>query len=289
MLTLQNLDVGDHAFHVVATDNAGIQGPSNIHRFTVAPPIRYCNDPEFRDIPGDCIALRDSFERSGLNVANAMNGFGWETAFYDNFGGGSTSLDVVIRSKGFNPVSIIQEELDAQTDMRRGLWFTARDGASVHEMLLFTKPMNLENYQALKLSYDYLAVDMEYADQYNGRGAFGDEGVQVEYCTGSAAQCLQNPTGGNTSAGPVWEHWQLIPGSASARNAGDGLNGTNHIDEDWMTKDVTIDLSALPAATRQNFRFRFRVLMTDGFINGGPQVKDAVAIDNVKAVAIQNP
>jgi|GEM_PF-3285425 len=209
------------------------------------------------------VIVGDSFERADIAPAN-NNIFSWRTIINDNgkIIDGTSSNNVELKSYDS---SILGEASNGD----RSLYFTGREGFSIHNLYLVTKAFDLSQTNGIVyFSFDYLPIGLD-----NG------EYLRLEVCNDDLNSC---GVGNNISvAGLNSDNWKTVFESTGNEVRG-GLNGFNHTRSDWVNKQLAIRLDGFQ---RDNFVFRINVRVDEGFLGNNilKGVDDAVGIDNFKA------
>lgn len=275
IIHLAGLDPGDYEFRVTATDKLGNSQDKFIQWKMVEKPIIYCDEVPEMQIVGECVALEDSFEnRSDVTHPD----FGWE-ALVDDRGrpAGAVSVDL------FDDLF-----LGLASHAHQAVYFWGAMGASVHYNYLVTKPLNLEKYDELTVTFDYLLIDLE---DWAWNGKNGQEHLELEICTGTQVEC------GLHDHSLLSQSTSWSSQFSSPTHEIEGLDGRNHTLDDWKTQAVTIPLSLVHDKSQVVFRFSVildegfdsKVIYEDGKKKTVPDfespMEDGVGLDYVRAVA----
>jgi hypothetical protein len=273
------------------TDVGTLETPSSVDELDIATDntdegipleeIPACDPGSTNEELNLCTTLKDSFERSSILDASGPS-FGWSKVIDDAGSANGLRVDATIYSKadmGETPLAITGSE----TDNGRALYFTGRQGASVHSIYLISKAFDLSAFQYLTIRYDYLAMDLE---TWSWRRKSGQENIRLEICVAGEEACNDDLNG---------DSWETL--AQSEDNAGDGLNGHNQTLADWDSETVQVDLSWLSDVALESFVFRIAVTLDEGFSQYNPDdtpvltsnLLDGVALDNVLAIVSKNP
>jgi len=259
------------------TSSTQLQNPDVLAN--VIPNLEDCEDADSDAY--SCLIILDSFERDDIHQSIEDGGFGWSELIYDVVGSNGERVEAAIYNDGE-----LGPTLDAvtgpETDQKRSLLFTGRQGSSVHSIFLVSSPIDLTNYNSVFLSFRQLPIDLE-TWEWDSRD--GNESVRLEICEASLSACGVVPELDEDRLNST--NWGVR--YLSQPGAGDGLNGHNHTLAQWRTAAVDIDLSGMTPEQKANFVFRITVTLDEGFMDENQKIlgdlEDGVALDNVVVMA----
>ena len=229
------------------------------------------------------LILHDSFERH--QVMKHEENFHWRFLVDDN-------------GKGIEPreqdcrdhicAKIFKEgdyNIGPAAHEERSLFMFGREGHSNHDIFLMSKNFDLSGFSSVDIDFSYLIMDI--GDNDSKHGHHTDEYLKAEVCLYGAYECGLEPLD------PVKlrsEKWITIFENEDSTENND-LNGRNHSRHDWQEAHARVNLDRLeneyPGCHRQNFVFRFRSRLQDGFEGNSfhNHLEDAVAVDDLKITA----
>jgi hypothetical protein len=180
-------------------------------------------------------------------------------------GTSGSNIEMAIRSLGVVPFE------------SNALYFTGREGMSVHTMYLLSKSFDLTSFDAVRIGFQYLLIDLNDSDT-------DGEFLKIEVCNRASNDCGIASGGLNISRINDNNRWNTVF-THDESFEDNGLHGRNHSLSDWKPGFVEIDLSEFQAS---DFAFRFSVRMRDGFNDNDQNsyIEDGVSIDMVVAEAI---
>ena len=270
--------------------NNGLGNGNNQDDLGDLPP--FCSDPNFS---GECLFLFDTFDRDTIlgNPNDPNTPFNWISV-----------IDDVQREDYANIHATIYQndeyELGEARHENHAVYVTGRPGSSVHDVFFISIPLDMSNYNEMRIQFSYLPVDLE-RWQWHGTGL---EHIRLELCTGTLSQCGVNNSGG-VNSGINSGHWQPIftqpgfeannaNGSMSNTERGVGNNGRNHVASDWLeanSGNLNLNDSSL-IRNKSQVLFRIAIMLDEGFTqnnNGRPDpnssIEDAIGLDFVRVIA----
>ncbi len=190
--------------------------------------LRVTNDPLLSDM-----LLIDDFERNQLDVGQ-NSPFSWSEIINDLGTGGGANIDALI----FPGSQLVNAPSGSKS-----LYFRGRQGTSKHEIYLISQALNVAAYSRLEVGYYYLPVDLE-----------SGESIRLETC--------QNPSGCNALSPNDW----VIRDESATTNRVGNLKNINRSAFQWYKREISIDLSLIPAALHKQFKFRFSVFLDEGIL-----------------------
>ncbi|MEM7646416.1 MAG: hypothetical protein AAF203_05865 [Pseudomonadota bacterium] len=256
--------------------------------------ILACDDPTFanQNIQGECLALIDIFDRDSVVGGDQFN---W-----------TSIIDDVLRDDNANVQATILESGEfgfGEAAAGDGaVYFTGRKGGSVHEIFLISVPLNLSQFNELRIEFNYLPIHLE---NWSWSGRTGQEHIRLEVCTDSPFECGVNGGSDNhreeALRSSAWRPLFTQDGFGGAGFLADferGLNndGRNHLVNSWLDGEGLVDLDdAEVIADKSQVIFRFTIMIDEGFSQKNSdntpvftsELIDGMGLDNVRAFAIQ--
>ncbi len=237
------------------------------------PPM--CDESKESDF---CLELKDDFER---NVLLDQAPFAWHKLVFDTGKNGSR-LDARLARTDAKAGNLLTNTVASG---KSAVMFTGRDGGSVHEIYLISKPFNLKNYKKVTIQFDYAHLSLDAEKIFlkkNGNSVAKHEQVRLDICAANNdTDCGLNKTGQisltNTLA---WD--SFYPEIQESIEFGAGVTNLNVAKRNWKKANVTIDLSQYKGR-KEKFVFRIVATMDEGFKNNKIEktLEDGILVDRV--------
>lgn len=260
----------------------------------------YCNDPAFsnRELIGECLVLFDTFDR---DVVAGRDQFNWLEVIDDS--GRTDALNVQA-----NIFKTGDHDLGESLHENHAVYLTGGKGASVHEVFLVSRPLDLSVFNEMRIEFNYLPIHLE---GWSGPDKSGWEHIRLDICSSTQDQCVGPVAPQNSDEKKQAEkalrsdHWKSIwlqPGFGdtqpmNAVETGDGNDGRNQIQASWLLAAVAVDLDnrkEILDKSRVIFRITvlldggFKGVLEDGTPNFDADLEDAIGLDYLKVFAIQD-
>lgn len=244
---------------------------------------------------GECLFLFDTFDRETILGQNSdpNNPFSWQTIIDDRNREDYADINATIYERGEFGLGPARHEEHA-------VYVTGRTGSSVHDVYFISIPLDMTDYNRMRIDFSYLPIDLE---RWNWNNDKGLEHVRLEVCTDSLSECGIEAGGGFDTDGlngDSWEPVYLQPGFAanndnnngflSAIESGQNNTGRNHTNKTWLEgSSGYINLNNVSnIRDKSQVVFRIAIVLDNGFEdNNDPSsdIDDAIAIDFVRVIA----
>lgn len=216
------------------------------------------------------VLLKESFERDSLLSSSSVpDSFGWRAFIWD-YG------TPVIGASGRNVAAVIMNDtqMGEASDGNKALYFYGREGSSIHSIYLFTHSYDLSEFDQVDISFDHLLVGLNDTDDTVS------EYLRLEICADTAENCGAGAIVNNTKLSSA--SWKILF-EGNDRNT--ALNGKNHLQRDWQSAGVRINIADFPK--KDTFTLRLSARMSDGFVSNNitKSMVDGVAVDNIQVAA----